>query len=124
MRIAVNGMGRIGRLLSRRLLDLEGVELVAVNDIMDTDSLAYLLRYDSVYGTLPVPVVHRDGLFIVGEQKIAVFRQEDPSRLPWKELQVDIVLECTGKFSSQEGAGIHLAAGARKVLLSTTGSPD
>ncbi len=124
MRIAVNGMGRIGRLLSRRLLDLEGVELVAVNDIMETDNLAYLLRYDSVYGTLPFPVLHRDGLLIVGERKIAVFRQEDPSRLPWKELQVDIVLECTGKFSSREGAAIHLAAGARKVLLSTTGSPE
>ncbi|HWK04719.1 MAG TPA: glyceraldehyde 3-phosphate dehydrogenase NAD-binding domain-containing protein [Puia sp.] len=124
MRIAVNGMGRIGRLLSRRLLDQEGLELVAVNDIMDTDNLAYLLRYDSVYGTLPTPVVHRDGLLIVGDRKIAVFRQEDPSRLPWKELQVDIVIECTGKFSSLEGAGIHLSAGAKKVLLSTTGSPD
>ena len=124
MRIAVNGMGRIGRLLSRRLLEQEGMELVAVNDIMDTDNLAYLLRYDSVYGTLPVPVLHRDGMLEVGAQKIAVFRQEDPSRLPWKELQVDIVIECTGKFSSHGSAGIHLAAGAKKVLLSTTGSPD
>ncbi|HEX9511121.1 MAG TPA: type I glyceraldehyde-3-phosphate dehydrogenase [Puia sp.] len=124
MRIAVNGMGRIGRLLSRRLLDQEGMELVAVNDIMDTDNLAYLLRYDSVYGTLPAPVAHRDGVLTVGDQKIAVFRQEDPARLPWKELQVDIVIECTGKFSSLEGAGIHLTAGAKKVLLSTTGSPD
>src|SRR5882757_7540553 len=99
MRIAVNGMGRIGRLLSRRLLDLEGIELVAVNDIMDTDNLAYLLRYDSVYGTLPVPVKHSDGHFIVGDKSFAVFRQEDPSLLPWLALGVDIVLECTGKFT-------------------------
>lgn len=124
MRIAVNGMGRIGRLLSRRLLDLEGIELVAVNDIMDTENLAYLLRYDSVYGTLPGPVIHQDGFFIMGDHRIAAFREQDPARLPWKELGVDIVLECTGKFSSPEGAGIHLAAGARKVLLSTTGSAD
>src|SRR5258708_2614918 len=124
MRIAVNGMGRIGRLLSRRLVDQEGMELVDVNDIMDTDKLAYLLRYDSVYGTLPAPVAHRDGVLTVGDQKIAVFRQEVPARLPWKEVKVDIVIECTGKFSSLEGAGIHLTAGAKKVLLSTTGSPD
>src|ERR1700704_5259318 len=103
MRIAVNGMGRIGRLLSRRLLGLEGVELVAVNDIMDTDNLAYLLRYDSVYGTLPVPVIHEAGFLLVGDQRIAVFRQEDPSLLPWQALQIDVVLECTGKFSSQQG---------------------
>jgi glyceraldehyde 3-phosphate dehydrogenase len=124
MRIAINGMGRIGRLLARRLIRQEGLELAAVNDIMDTDNLAYLLRYDSIYGTLPVPVIHRGGVLQMGEKAVAVFRQEDPSRLPWKELGVDIVLECTGKFSSKEGAGIHLAAGAKKVLLSTTGSAD
>lgn len=124
MRIAVNGMGRIGRLLSRRLLNLEGVELVAVNDIMDTDNLAYLLRYDSIYGTLPDPVIYGNGSFTIGNKQIAVFRQPDPALLPWKTLKVDIVLECTGMFSSQQGAAIHLAAGARKVLLSTTGSPD
>ena len=124
MRVAINGMGRIGRLLGRRLINLEGVELVAVNDIMDTDNLAYLLRYDSVYGTLPGPVTHRDGRLSMGDREIAVFRQEDPSRLPWKELGVDIVLECTGKFSTVRGAELHLGAGAKKVLLSTTGSPD
>src|SRR5258708_5615333 len=111
MKIAINGMGRIGRLLGRRLINLEGVELVAVNDIMDTDNLAYLLRYDSVYGTLPGPVTHRDGRLSMGGREIAVFRQEDPSRLPWKELGVDIVLECTGKFSTAQGAVLHLGAG-------------
>ncbi|MHA4809481.1 type I glyceraldehyde-3-phosphate dehydrogenase [Flavitalea flava] len=124
MRVAINGMGRIGRLLCRRLITLEGVEVVAVNDIMDTDNLAYLLRYDSIYGTLPATVTYTDGLFTVGDKQFAVFREEDPSRLPWKELKVDIVLECTGKFSSHSGAEIHRKAGARKVLLSTTGSSD
>jgi len=124
MRVAINGMGRIGRLLCRRLLSLEGVELVAVNDIMDPDNLAYLLRYDSVYGTFPGAFSHQDGNMQVNGQTFAVLRQEDPSLLPWKELGVDTVLECSGKFTRLATAGIHLAAGAKKVLLSTTGSPD
>jgi len=124
MRIAINGMGRIGRLLTRRLFDLEGVELVAVNDIMDPQNLAYLLRYDSVYGTLPAPVGYADGQLTIADKKFAVFRHENPLELPWKELGVDIVLECSGRFSSGEGADLHRAAGAAKVLLSTTGTPD
>jgi glyceraldehyde 3-phosphate dehydrogenase len=124
MRIAINGMGRIGRLLMRRLLDLEGIDLVAVNDIMDADNLAYLLKYDSIYGTLPKPVQYSGGRLIVGERGIDTFRLEDPGGLPWKQLGVDIVLECSGRFTRGEDAAIHLSAGARKVLLSTTGSPD
>jgi glyceraldehyde 3-phosphate dehydrogenase len=124
MRIAINGMGRIGRLLARRLLDLDGIELVAVNDIMDSDNLAYLLRYDSVYGTWPDTVIHSKGRLSIGNRSLSVFRQEDPAGLPWASLGVDIVLECTGRFTSREAASIHLTAGAGKVLLSTTGSPD
>jgi glyceraldehyde 3-phosphate dehydrogenase len=124
MRVAINGMGRIGRLLCRRLAGMKGVELVAVNDIMDPENLAYLLRYDSIYGTLPGNFSYREGLLSVNENSFAVLRQEDAARLPWKELGVDIVLECSGKYSNRETAGIHLAAGAGKVLLSTTGSSD
>lgn len=124
MRVAINGMGRIGRLLSRRLLDLEGIELVAVNDIMDTDNLAYLLRYDSIYGPLAGSFGLREGRLSVNDKTFSVFREEDPARLPWKELGVDIVLECTGKFTNKAGADIHVAAGASKVLLSTTGSAE
>ncbi len=124
MRIAINGMGRIGRLLTRKLLDQEGLELVAVNDIMDPDNLAYLLRYDSVYGTLPEPVRYADGQLHIGERKIAAFREGHPSALPWAALGVDIVLECSGRFTSGGAASVHLAAGAGKVLLSTTGTPD
>ena len=124
MRIAINGMGRIGRLLARRLLDLDGIELVAVNDIMDLDNLAYLLRYDSVYGAWPDPVIHSKDRLSIGNRSLAIFRQEDPAKLPWASLGADVVLECSGRFTSREAASIHLAGGARKVLLSTTGSPD
>lgn len=127
-------MGRIGRLLARRLLGLKGmglkgiglkgIDLVAVNDIMDSENLAYLLRYDSVYGPLPEPVLCRDGRLSVGSWSLPVFREEDPAKLPWGDLGVDIVLECSGSFTTGERAAIHLAAGARKVLLSTTGSAD
>jgi len=117
-------MGRIGRLLTRRLLGPEGIELVAVNDIMDPENLAYLLRYDSVYGTLPAPVSYAEGYLTVGDNMIAAFQSEDPAELPWGKLGVDIVLECSGRFTRGDAAAIHLRSGARKVLLSTTGSPD
>jgi glyceraldehyde 3-phosphate dehydrogenase len=124
MRIAINGMGRIGRLLARRLLKLEGMELVAVNDIMSPDNLAYLLRYDSIFGTLEEPVSYGDGYLVIGERRLIAFQTEHPSELPWAALGVDIVLECTGRFTHGHMAAIHLTAGARKVLLSTTGSPE
>jgi glyceraldehyde 3-phosphate dehydrogenase len=124
MRIAINGMGRIGRLLTRRLLSIEGIELVAVNDIMPPDNLAYLLRYDSVYGTLMEPVSYGDEHLTIGGRRFAAFQTEHPAELPWGELGVDIVLECSGRFTHGDKAAIHLKAGARKVLLSTTGSPD
>lgn len=102
----------------------EGLELVAVNDIMDPANLAYLLRYDSVYGTLPEPVRYADGQLWVGSRSAAAFCEEDPARLPWGSLGVDVVLECSGRFTKKGAAEVHLEAGARKVLLSTTGSPD
>ncbi|MET0466260.1 MAG: glyceraldehyde 3-phosphate dehydrogenase NAD-binding domain-containing protein [Chitinophagaceae bacterium] len=124
MRIAINGMGRIGRLLFRRLVNHPNLELVAVNDIMPTDNLAYLIRYDSVYGTYPDPV-SVDGMHLnVSGKRVAAFNVDHPSSLPWKELAVDVVLECSGKFSSEAGAREHLRSGAKKVLLSTTGSAE
>jgi glyceraldehyde 3-phosphate dehydrogenase len=124
MRIAINGMGRIGRLLFRRLIDHPDFELVAVNDIMPAANLGYLLKYDSVYGTFPGSLYTAEGSIIVGEKKIVALQSDHPSSLPWKKLGIDVVLECTGKFSSQALASIHLQSGARKVLLSTTGSED
>ena len=124
MRIAINGMGRIGRLLFRKLVNHPDIELVAVNDIMSTDNLAYLLKYDSVYGTFDKEIVIEDQSFRVNGKKIAALNADHPSKLPWKELKVDVVLECSGKFTSKTTAEEHLRAGAQKVLLSTTGSED
>ncbi|MEP7163621.1 MAG: glyceraldehyde 3-phosphate dehydrogenase NAD-binding domain-containing protein [Ferruginibacter sp.] len=124
MRIAINGMGRIGRLLFRRLVDHPGIELVAVNDIMDKDNLAYLIKYDSVYGTFKRSIDIAAGSLIVNDKEVAVLQTSNPAELPWKAMNIDIVIECTGKFTTADTAGMHVKAGAGKVLLSTTGSAD
>lgn len=124
MKIAINGMGRIGRLLFRRLVNEPWLDIVAVNDIMPADNLTYLLQYDSVYGTFPEKIYFEDSIITVGQKKIKALEIDQPSRLPWKDLGVDIVLECSGRFSNYKAAAQHLEAGAKKVLLSTTGSSD
>jgi len=124
MRIAINGMGRIGRLLFRRLVADERFNLIAINDIMDPVNLAYLLRYDSLYGTTRQPVSYDNGIISTGGKNVIALRHADPAGINWKKFDIDIVLECSGKFSDKEGATKHLTAGARKVLLSTTGSED
>jgi glyceraldehyde 3-phosphate dehydrogenase len=124
MRIAINGMGRIGRLLFRRLVNHPGIELVAVNDIMPAENLVYLLKYDSVYGTFAEEIRLQGGTLLVAGKQIAVLQGSHPSQLPWNELKADVILECSGKFSNKTSAGEHLKAGAKKVLLSTTGSED
>jgi glyceraldehyde 3-phosphate dehydrogenase len=125
MKIAINGMGRIGRLLFRRLIKVPQIEIVAVNDIMDSSNLAYLLQYDSVYGKFGSGVIHAERKLIVDyKTKVNCYSEPDPLKLPWKNLNVDVVLECTGKFTSKQLASQHLNAGAKKVLLSTTGSDD
>ena len=124
MRIAINGLGRIGRLLLRRLVLLETVELVAVNDIMNIDNLAYLLKYDSVYGTFSGNISIAENALMVNNKKNIVLQSDHPSRLPWNELNIDVVLECSGQFTRKALAEEHLKAGAKKVLLSTTGSAD
>ncbi|MGC4035456.1 MAG: glyceraldehyde 3-phosphate dehydrogenase NAD-binding domain-containing protein [Chitinophagaceae bacterium] len=124
MRIAINGMGRIGRLLFRRLLDEAAYEIVAVNDIMDTANLLYLLKYDSLYGPMQHKITMENDWFIVGTKKIKALQVAEPSQMNWKEMNIDIVIECSGKFSNKVAASKHLVAGAKRVLLSTTGSPD
>lgn len=125
MKIAINGMGRIGRLLFRRLMNDAQIKIVAVNDIMDPSNLAYLLNYDSIYGKFESGVIHTKQKLIVGSGiEVNCYSEPDPLRLPWKDLKVDVVLECTGKFTSKQLASQHLNAGAKKVLLSTTGSDD
>ena len=123
MRIAINGMGRIGRLLFRRLLHQPDIEIVAVNDIMDPQNLAYLIKHDSVYGNSDFNIVY-NGVLMAGEKRISCYRESQPSALPWQDLKIDLVLECSGKFITKPLASQHLSAGAKKVLLSTTGSDD
>ncbi len=124
MRIAINGMGRIGRLLFRRLVGRPDIEVVAINDIMPADNLVYLLKHDSIYGRFDMPMHIESGSLICGPHVVKIFSEPDPSRLPWADLQVDTILECSGKFSSFAKASQHISAGARRVLLSTTGADD
>lgn len=124
MKIAINGMGRIGRLLFRRLINDPNIEIVAVNDIMDPANLAYLLQYDSIYGKFELPVAYNEKLTINNQEEVYCYSEPNPLKLPWKDLKVDVVLECTGKFTSKNMASQHLTAGAKKVVLSTTGSDD
>lgn len=124
MRIAINGMGRIGRLLFRRLLEHKDIELVAVNDIMPAKNLVYLLKYDSVYGTFAHDIVPDGDYVLTAGKRIAALQADRPSELPWKKLGIDVVLECSGKFINRQAAEQHLVSGSKKVLLATTGSDD
>lgn len=118
LRVGINGFGRIGRCVARILLEDKDVELVAVNDITDAKTLAYLLKYDSVHGVLQADVRDEGDMIIVNNKKIEVLSVKSPDELPWKDRNVDIVIESTGKFLSREDASKHLKAGAKKVILS------
>lgn len=124
MRLAINGMGRIGRLLFRRLAGDPRFTVSAINDIMDPENLAYLLRYDTLYGPYPGELRYENGYIILDGQQIPVCRESDPSKTRWSEFGIDVVLECTGRFANTLGAEKHLSAGAGKVLLSTTATPE
>ena len=116
--IAINGFGRIGRNIFRAARGEKGFDVKAINDITDSKTLAHLLKYDSNYGTYAGSVHAEDHSLIVDDRHIRVTSEKDPAHLPWKELGIDIVLECTGKYTSLEGGQKHLAAGAKKVLFS------
>lgn len=118
MKVAINGAGRIGRALVRLMLADRDFELVAVNDLMDVESIAYLLRFDTVYGRYPGKIAVDDGNLDVDGRRVRVLRGADPARLPWKELGVDLVFECTGALAKREDLEKHVQAGARFVLLS------
>ena len=117
VRVAINGFGRIGRALMRVSVHDPGVEIVAINDLGDLDNLAYLLRYDSVYREFPGQVSLDQGQLVIGVKKIAVLSEKDPSKLPWKDLQIDVAVESTGVFDSFEKASAHITAGAKKVVI-------
>jgi len=125
VKIAVNGFGRIGRLVYRAGFKSKDVEFVAVNDLADAKTMAHLLKYDSVHGTMPAEIKAAEKSIIVDGKEIKTFSERDPEKLPWKDLGVDVVLESTGKFRDRAGAEKHLKAGARKVVISAPAkNPD
>ncbi len=126
LRIAINGFGRIGRLVLRALLESghTDIEIVAINDLADASRLAHLLKYDSVHGSFPGDIDSKDGAIFINGQPIPTFRERDPQDLPWKELAVDLVMECSGFFLTQALSAKHLRAGARRVLLSAPAKDD
>lgn len=124
MRIAINGFGRIGRLTYKILLEKKDVEIVAVNDLTDTKTLAHLLKYDSVHGIFKGAVSYDEHSIIVNNKKTEVFAETSPENLPWKELGVDVVIESTGRFTDIEHASLHIKAGAKKVVISAPGKGE
>src|SRR5512139_2625375 len=118
IRVGINGFGRIGRLVFKRMMQLGGFEVPVINDLTDANTLAHLLKYDSIHGKYPADVKATANGISVGGKEIKVLAEKDPSRLPWKELNVDVVLEATGVFAKREKLQLHLDAGAKKVVLS------
>ena len=117
MRIAINGFGRIGRIFFRLAFGHPNIEIVAINDLSDIQNLAYLLKYDTVYGRYNRKVEVKENKLVVDEKEILVFKETDPSKLPWKDLDVDIVVESSGVFTEFEKAKAHLTAGAKRVVI-------
>jgi glyceraldehyde 3-phosphate dehydrogenase len=117
IRIGINGFGRIGRNVLRASLGDPALEFVAVNDLTDAKTLAYLLQYDSVHGTLAAKVEAREDAILVDGKPIKVLAKKDPKELPWKDLGVEIVIESTGRFTDREGASKHISAGAKRVIV-------
>ena len=124
VKVAINGFGRIGRLALRKIMEEDSLEVVAINDLTDTKMLAHLLKYDSAQKKFDREVSFDENNIIVDNKKIRVFCESDPINLPWKELDIDIVLECTGVFKTREKASKHIEAGAKKVVISAPSDGD
>lgn len=123
-RIAINGFGRIGRLVFRIIEELDDMEVVAINNLSSSEETAYLLKYDTNHRRYDKEITFDDENIYVNGRKIRVYSEMEPNNLPWKELDIDVVLECTGKFTSLEGALLHINAGAKKVLISAPGKGE
>lgn len=118
MKVAINGFGRIGRLAFRKLFEEKNIDIVAINDLTDNKTLAYLLKYDSSQKKYDKEIFYDEESIIVDNKKILSFAENDPSKLPWKKLDIDVIIECTGFFTSKEKAKSHIDAGAKKVVIS------
>ena len=124
VRVAINGLGRIGRATLKIVMDTPGLELVAANDLGPSDNVVYLLKYDTVYGRYEKTVEAAAGGLHVGGHRVTLLSERDPARLPWKSLNVDVVFECTGAFTRREDLAAHVSAGARYVILSAPSKSD
>lgn len=122
--LAINGFGRIGRLVFREAVSRNDLQIVAVNDLVPADNLAYLLKYDSTHGAFPGKIEVEDNALIINGKKTQVFSERDPANLPWRDLKVDIVIESTGLFTTPELAGKHLQAGAERVVITAPAKGD
>ncbi len=123
-KVAINGFGRIGRLTFKNLLNNSNIEVVAINDLTDTKTLAHLLKYDSVHGKFPGTVEASNDGIIVNGKEIKIYAEREPAKLPWGTLGIDVVLESTGRFVDPAGAGGHITAGAKKVVISAPAKGD
>lgn len=125
IKVAINGFGRIGRIVTRIIMDNPMMDLVAVNDLSNAEELAYLLKYDTSHRVYRKDEISgKDDILKIGDEEIKVFSEKDPSNLPWKELDIDVVFECTGLFTSLEDSKKHIDAGAKKVIISAPGKGD
>lgn len=123
-KIAINGFGRIGRLVLRIIEELDDMEVVAINDLSTPEELAYLLKYDTNHGRYNKNITSDENSIYINERKVIVYKEMEPSNLPWKSLGIDVVIECTGKFTSLDKAMQHITAGAKKVLISAPGKGE
>ena len=126
IKVAINGFGRIGRLAFRQIVTQTDFDIVAINDLTSAEDLAYLVKYDTVHGSFHEDEIKAEGneIVVAGVKRIKVFSETDPANLPCGELGIDLVLECTGKFTAKEDAMKHITAGAKKVLISAPGKGE
>ena len=124
IKVAINGFGRIGRLVYRQIYNMQGIDVVAINDLTSPATLAHLLKYDSAQGRFPQTVTHTDDAIVVNGETVRVYAQKDPVQIPWGAHQVDVVLECTGFFTDKDKAMAHITAGAKRVVISAPATGD
>lgn len=124
VRVAINGFGRIGRLVYRQIFNIEGIDVVAINDLTSPNVLAHLLKYDSAQGRFNAEVTATDNSIVVNGHEVKIYAQKNPADIPWGAHQVDVVLECTGFFTDKDKAAAHLTAGAKRVVISAPATGD
>src|SRR5215213_1936938 len=124
VKVAINGFGRIGRLVFRQIHNMEGIDVVAINDLTSPKVLAHLLKYDSAQGRFNEDVKHTENSIVVNGDEVKIYAQKNPAEIPWKDHGVDVVLECTGFFTDKDKAAAHLTAGAKRVVISAPATGD